>query len=301
MGGNRVQDVGNPLAPTDAANKAYVDRGLRKAYEGTAIALAISQPVFAPGQTFAVRAGWGGYEENQNAFGLSAAGIIGHGWFGGNSTVALDGGIGFGENNQRRRQGRRYDRLRWRLRKTVERSEGERCRRSQHVFCPSMPRWLAGHHKVVFWLVPRVSGSWIEIGLVGSLRKASLEWSFSYTWVACFCPAVLCPSVKDRRCDLLFGFLRALHSPSCQFLHSPMINGRLRQNLKLLREDLKMSSLQLASMIKSTIMALHQANQTGNYSAFCDLGTPVFRERFDQTQLAAILLTCVRERSAWMW
>ena len=93
MGGNRVQDVGTPIFGTDAANKAYVDRGLRKAYEGTAIALAISQPIIGPNQTFAIRTGWGSFE-NENAFGLSAAGIIGRDWFWNGSTVALDGGVG---------------------------------------------------------------------------------------------------------------------------------------------------------------------------------------------------------------
>ena len=39
---------------TDAANKAYVDRGFDKAYEGTAIALAISQPVLSNGQIFGI-------------------------------------------------------------------------------------------------------------------------------------------------------------------------------------------------------------------------------------------------------
>ncbi len=71
---------------------------MNKAYQGTAIALAISQPVFAPGQTWAVRAGWGGYE-SQNAFGLSVAGIVGRDWFGGGSTVAIDGGVGFSADN----------------------------------------------------------------------------------------------------------------------------------------------------------------------------------------------------------
>ena len=98
MGGNRIQDVGTPIFGTDAANKAYVDRGLNKAYEGTAIALAISQPIIGPNQTFAIRAGWGTYE-SENAFGLSAAGIIGRDWFWSGSTVALDGGVGFGSNN----------------------------------------------------------------------------------------------------------------------------------------------------------------------------------------------------------
>ena len=98
MGGNRIQDVGTPIFGTDAANKAYVDRGLNKAYEGTAIALAISQPIIGPNQTFAIRAGWGNYE-SENAFGLSAAGIIGRDWLWSGSTVALDGGVGFGSNN----------------------------------------------------------------------------------------------------------------------------------------------------------------------------------------------------------
>jgi hypothetical protein len=95
MGNNVVHDVAAPIAGTDAANKAYVDKGVNKAYEGTAIALAISQPVFLPGQTFAMRAGWGDYE-GQNAFGVSAAGVIAHNTFGYGSTVSLDGGIGVG-------------------------------------------------------------------------------------------------------------------------------------------------------------------------------------------------------------
>ena len=95
--GNRVQDVATPIFGTDAANKAYVDKGVNKAYEGTAIALAISQPVFLPGQSFAIRAGWGNYE-SQNAFGVSAAGVIARDMFGYGSTVALDGGVGVGGN-----------------------------------------------------------------------------------------------------------------------------------------------------------------------------------------------------------
>jgi len=95
--GNRIQDVGTPVNANDAANKAYVDKQANKGFEGTAIALAISQPVFLPGQTFAMRAGWGDYE-GQNAFGLSAAGVIAHNVFGYGSTLALDGGVGVGGN-----------------------------------------------------------------------------------------------------------------------------------------------------------------------------------------------------------
>ncbi len=96
-GGNAIHDVATPILGTDAANKAYVDKGVNKAYEGTAIALAISQPVFLPGQSFAIRAGWGNYE-SQNAFGVSAAGVIARDVFGYGSTVALDGGVGVGGN-----------------------------------------------------------------------------------------------------------------------------------------------------------------------------------------------------------
>jgi trimeric autotransporter adhesin len=96
--GNQIHDVGTPIAATDATNKAYVDKGLNKAYDGTAIALAISQPVFLPGQTFAMRAGWGDYQ-GQSAFGVSAAGVIAHNTFGYGSTVSLDGGIGVGTNS----------------------------------------------------------------------------------------------------------------------------------------------------------------------------------------------------------
>ena len=38
----------------------------------------------------------------------------------------------------------------------------------------------------------------------------------------------------------------------------------------------------LAVLIKGTVTALDQANLTGNYSVLRDLGTPVFREKFDQ-------------------
>ena len=46
-----------------------------------------------------------------------------------------------------------------------------------------------------------------------------------------------------------------------------------------------METVQLVGLI---IMALQHANQTGNYSVLRDLGTPLFRERFDQAQLTAV-------------
>ena len=62
------------------------------------------------------------------------------------------------------------------------------------------------------------------------------------------------------------------------------------------KQELKMETVQLVALIKSTIMALQHANQTGNYSVLRDLGTPVFRERFDQAQLTAIF-SSLRSRS----
>ena len=62
---------------------------------GTAVALAISQPVLLDGQSFAVRGGWGDFQ-GQNAFGVSAAGVIARNSFGYGSTVTLDAGFGVG-------------------------------------------------------------------------------------------------------------------------------------------------------------------------------------------------------------
>lgn len=57
------------------------------------------------------------------------------------------------------------------------------------------------------------------------------------------------------------------------------------------KQELKIETVQLVTLIKSTIMALQHANQTGNYSVLRDMGSPVFRERFDQAQLTAIFST----------
>jgi hypothetical protein len=156
MGGNRVQNVGAPVAGTDAANKNYVDvlhdfqqsqinnivgvnnqqnarltsvetvnaqqdarlavlengfanqadqiaainqsiRGLanrdRELADGVAISLALAQPMFQPGQTFAMRVGWGNFD-GSNALGVSAAGLLAK--FNNGNTVVLDLGFGGG-------------------------------------------------------------------------------------------------------------------------------------------------------------------------------------------------------------
>ena len=55
-----------------------------------------------------------------------------------------------------------------------------------------------------------------------------------------------------------------------------------------LQQQQTVDPLVAAMLIKSTIIALQHANQTGNYTVLHDMGTPVFRERFDATRLAAI-------------
>lgn len=116
MGGHSVTNVAAPVNANDAANKAYVDdqvsaassaigalqsdvRDLRQRddqlAEGIAIAMAVDAPTFLPGQTFAVRVGWGNFD-GSSAVGLSAAGLIDRNTFGPGSSVILDAGIGTG-------------------------------------------------------------------------------------------------------------------------------------------------------------------------------------------------------------
>ena len=52
-----------------------------------------------------------------------------------------------------------------------------------------------------------------------------------------------------------------------------------------------------AALMKSTIIAVQQANQTGNYSVLRDLGTPAFRESFDQARLTAIFASLRASRT----
>jgi hypothetical protein len=43
-----------------------------------------------------------------------------------------------------------------------------------------------------------------------------------------------------------------------------------------------------AMLVKTAIIALQHANQTGNFTVLRDMGTPLFRERFDAAKLAAL-------------
>jgi autotransporter adhesin len=79
--------------------ETQIDRLARrdnKLAEGIAVVAALAQPVLLPGQHFAMRAGWGGYD-SANAVAFSAAGVIADNLLrSGHGTLALDGGIGWG-------------------------------------------------------------------------------------------------------------------------------------------------------------------------------------------------------------
>jgi hypothetical protein len=59
--------------------------------DGIAISLALAQPAFQPGQTFAIRGGWGNFD-GSNALGVSAAGLLYS--FRNGGSVILDVGVG---------------------------------------------------------------------------------------------------------------------------------------------------------------------------------------------------------------
>src|SRR5215469_6270450 len=71
------------------------------------------------------------------------------------------------------------------------------------------------------------------------------------------------------------------HAASAQQGKPPAVNSQPKQ------APMTIDTVTLILMIKGAVMALHQANQTGNYSVLRDLGTPLFREQFDQAALAA--------------
>jgi hypothetical protein len=93
------------LLTTDAAGNLASDGGLiqsqinalghrdRQLTDGIAIAVALAQPIFQPGQNFAVRAGWGNFDGG-NAVAVTAAGVVGRGYLGPASSIVVDGGVG---------------------------------------------------------------------------------------------------------------------------------------------------------------------------------------------------------------
>jgi hypothetical protein len=116
MNGHTITNVATPTTATDVANKGYVDAQLSgiggeissiksdinslhqrdsELADGIAISMAVAAPNFLPGQTFAVRVGWGNFD-GSHAVGLSAAGLVAKNTFGQGSSVIVDGGIGAG-------------------------------------------------------------------------------------------------------------------------------------------------------------------------------------------------------------
>jgi hypothetical protein len=64
--------------------------------EGIAVSTALAQPILDPGQRFGMTAAWGGFDD-ANAFGFSAAGVLGRNLLRpGSGTLALFGGVGVG-------------------------------------------------------------------------------------------------------------------------------------------------------------------------------------------------------------
>ena len=102
MGGNRIQNVGTPVAATDAANKAYVDsafadigNGLNEAFrkidqsnEGIALAIAMGGLMMPAGKDFALGANFGFYEDKQAIAAQAAIRL--------DDTLTLNAGIGLG-------------------------------------------------------------------------------------------------------------------------------------------------------------------------------------------------------------
>jgi hypothetical protein len=87
--GNLASDGGAIQRQLDALG--HRDRELAS---GIAMAIALQQPIFHGGQTFAGRIGYGNFG-GSSAFGLSLAGVINRGAFGPTSSVTLDGGVGY--------------------------------------------------------------------------------------------------------------------------------------------------------------------------------------------------------------
>lgn len=66
--------------------------------EGIAIALSLAQPVILPGQTFALRVGYGNFE-GDSAMGLSAAGVVSRNAMGSGTSIVVDAGVGVGASD----------------------------------------------------------------------------------------------------------------------------------------------------------------------------------------------------------
>ena len=95
MGNNRIQDVAAPIAATDAANKAYVDAGLKKVFDkidentqGIAIAIAMGGLTLQTGKNFAIAANVGFYDDKTAIAAQTAVRL--------DNNFTLNGAVGFG-------------------------------------------------------------------------------------------------------------------------------------------------------------------------------------------------------------
>jgi hypothetical protein len=83
------------------------------------------------------------------------------------------------------------------------------------------------------------------------------------------------------RLALTLALIFSIHSASAQQAKPSAANSPPPK-----QEGMTIDAITLTLMIKGAVLALHQANITGNYSVLRDLGTPLFREQFNLTSLA---------------
>src|SRR5262249_19265682 len=105
FGGNTSRNIAPPIDGTDTVNKAYTDAGLSaankridKADQGVAIAMAVQNPIFFGSDYFGVSFNLSTFDNN-SAFGVAAAGLVGKNIFGAGEKTALTGGLGVGSGS----------------------------------------------------------------------------------------------------------------------------------------------------------------------------------------------------------
>jgi hypothetical protein len=73
-----------------------LDRRNDELTEGIASSAALAQPIFLPGQSFAMQVSWGNFD-SANAFGVTAAGVVARNLLRpGGGALVLNGGVGVG-------------------------------------------------------------------------------------------------------------------------------------------------------------------------------------------------------------
>jgi len=92
-----TSDANGNLATANASSLGLAtQKDLGQLNEGIATVASLAQPILLAGQHFAMRAGWGGYDD-ASAVGFSAAGVVASNLLSnGRGTLTLDGGVGFG-------------------------------------------------------------------------------------------------------------------------------------------------------------------------------------------------------------